>query len=205
MSLWRDGNQADPVLVLAHGSGQPADSDWMNQLTAALVGTRLRVVRMDFEYMATAKKLGKNRPPSRVPALVQEMAAIVKSEGAAFVGGKSLGGRVASHLATELSLQGWMAFGYPFHPPGKPEKLRTEHLPRCRCRGLILQGERDPFGHREQVEALELPSNLTVEWLTDGDHQLKPRKRSGATLEENLKRAAARASEFVHSAFIKRS
>lgn len=205
MNVWRDGNPADPVLVLAHGSGQPADSDWMGRLTGLLVKAHLRVIRFDFEYMATAKRLGKNRPPPKVPVLVQEMKRVVELEKAAFVGGKSLGGRVASHLATEIPLQGWIAFGYPFHPPGKPDKLRTEHLPRCLCPGLVLQGERDPFGKRQEVEELSLPPDLIVSWISDGDHQLKPRKRDPATLEGNLEEAAGRTSDFMRGASSKRS
>ncbi len=172
----------------------------MNRLTARLVAKNLRVIRLDFDYMAQAKRSGKNRPPSRVPKLVEEFRQLAEQEQVAFVGGKSLGGRVASLLATQMELKGWVAFGYPYHPPGQPDKLRTDHLGRCRCPGLICQGERDTFGKREEVEAMELPDELRLAWMTDGDHQFKPRKYSSATLDDNLEQAAREASHFICSA-----
>lgn len=188
-----------PTLILAHGSGQPADSPWMLQLSAALEAHEIEVVRFNFNYMALAQQSGKPRPPSRLPALLEEFQKIVgECSGQPFVGGKSLGGRVASHLASQDGgLPGVVAFGYPFHPPGKPEKLRTDHLPNLKCPMLICQGERDPFGKRAEVESYDLPSQVEICWLCDGDHQLKPLKRSAATLESNLAAAAQRAASFM--------
>ena len=189
----------DTVLVLAHGSGQPSDSPWMNMLSSELERLGASVHRFNFEYMTLAQKAGKPRPPSRLPKLTEEYRSVVESLGGRqiFVAGKSLGGHVASHLATEIEVAGWVAFGYPFHPPGKPEKLRTDHLPNLKCPGLICQGERDPFGKREEVEALELPDRLQIVWLPAGDHQFKATKRSGVTLEENIRKAAQATRNFM--------
>ena len=188
-------------MILAHGSGQPSDSPWMESLAQALSEQSVECRRFNFEYMEKALAAGKPRPPSALPKLLEEYGKMVESEGRTrqiFIGGKSLGGRVATHLALTKTVSGVIAFGYPFHPPGKPDKLRIEHLPDIPCRVLICQGERDTFGKREEVEGYGLPSSLKFEWLPDGDHGFKPRKRSGETLEGNLKRAAIAVAAFMN-------
>ena len=116
-----------------------------------------------------------------------------------FIGGKSMGGRMASMLAcsTEQSLSGVIAFGYPFHPPGKPEKLRTDHFADIVCPFLVLQGERDTFGTREELLTMKMPKQPLFTWLSDGDHSLKPRKKSGVTELQNRETAALSAVEFI--------
>jgi len=79
-----------------------------------------------------------------------------------------------------------VCLGYPFHPPGKPEKMRTSHLETLTTPALILQGERDTFGTRADVEAYKLSASIKVHWLADGDHSFKPRKKSGITETDNL-------------------
>ena len=195
-----DDKSGTHSLLLAHGSGQPANSEWMLQLSSALEAEGIHVLRFNFHYMDLAQESGKPRPPSRLPVLLDEFRKQVAAceTKKLFIGGKSLGGRVASHLATESDdIAGVLAFGYPFHPPGKPDKLRTEHLPELKCPMLICQGERDPFGKRDEVEAYKLPALIRLEWLNDGDHQLKPRKRAETTLEENLQQAARAAKAFM--------
>jgi predicted alpha/beta-hydrolase family hydrolase len=105
------------------------------------------------------------------------------------IGGKSMGGRIASMVADDAGVRGLVCLGYPFHPPGRPEKLRTEHLAGLRTPTLIVQGTRDPFGDAEDVPGYELSPAITVHWLEDGDHSFKPRKSSGRTLEQNLEEA----------------
>jgi len=118
------------------------------------------------------------------------------------IGGKSMGGRVASMVADELfdagAVGALVCFGYPFHPPGSPEKLRTAHLESLRTPALILQGTRDPFGTREEVPGYPLATGIRVSWLEDGEHEFKPRvKLSGFTHDEHLSTAAAEAAAFV--------
>jgi predicted alpha/beta-hydrolase family hydrolase len=103
-----------------------------------------------------------------------------------YIGGKSMGGRIASLLADEAKVAGLICLGYPFHPTGKPNQLRVEHMKSIRAPTLIVQGERDPFGNRVEVSGYKLSSSVRVNWLKDGDHSFKPRKSSGTTLEENL-------------------
>jgi len=103
--------------------------------------------------------------------------------------GKSMGGRMASLVADELGTAGLVCVGYPFHPPARSERLRTEHLRNLRTECLICQGERDPFGTVDEVSAYSLSSAITLHWAADGNHDLKPRKASGRTHDQNLAEA----------------
>ena len=113
------------------------------------------------------------------------------------IGGKSLGGRIASMVADEAGVAGLVCFGYPFHPAGSPERLRVEHLRGLKTPALIVQGERDPFGSKSDVAAYELPKAIQIHWLPDGDHGFKPRKASGRTEFENWQQAIDTAVAFV--------
>src|SRR5690606_41950375 len=114
-----------------------------------------------------------------------------------FIGGKSRGARIATMVSDAAEVTGEVCLGYPFHPPGKPDRLRTAHLEHVATPVLILQGERDPFGSKDEVSGYDLSPRVRVEWLADGDHGLAPRKRSGVGHEENLARAARRTVEFI--------
>ena len=158
----------------------------------------LRVARFEFPYMRSLCD-GKRRGPDRMPVLQDAMReAVAASDTKRFVlAGKSMGGRIATMLADELGAEAVCAFGYPFHPPGKPENLRTAHLQNLQTPTLILQGERDPFGKPDEVATYDLSPAIRVEWLPDGDHSLVPRKRSGLTAEQNLATALDAAAAFV--------
>lgn len=108
-----------------------------------------------------------------------------------------MGGRMASLVADESGVDGVICLGYPFHPPDKPDKLRTEHLQEITCPTLILQGERDPFGARAEVESYQLSEAVTVEWIPDGNHDLSPRKASGHTTETNMAAVISAAVTFL--------
>lgn len=103
---------------------------------------------------------------------------------------------MASLLLDELQVLGGICLGYPFHPLGKPEQLRTEHLRELKTPTLILQGERDGFGRRGEVESYELSPRISLEWLTDGDHSFKPRKSSGVSEAQNWQQAVEAADRF---------
>lgn len=182
-------------------------SPWMEQVSRLLAGAGLRVRRFDFSYM-TARLAGSRRPPSKAEALVAEYEAAVgegladlRAGGQLLIGGKSLGGRVASLAAQSLfdagRVAGLVCLSYPFHPPKKPEQLRTRHLKALTCPTLIVQGERDPFGGPSEVAGYGLAPAIAVHWATDGDHDLAPRKSSGATLEGNLAEAAEMIAGFA--------
>ena len=108
-----------------------------------------------------------------------------------------MGGRIATMVADSLGVAGVVCLGYPFHPPGKPEKTRTGHLADLASRTLILQGTRDALGNTDDVASYELSSSIEVLWIEDGDHSLKPRKSSGRTLEQNLGEAIDGIARFM--------
>jgi predicted alpha/beta-hydrolase family hydrolase len=177
----------DRTVILAHGAGAPMDTDFMNFFAEGLAKQGPRVVRFEFPYMAERRKTGKSRPPDREPVLRETWLRVIESVNAksVFIGGKSMGGRIASLVADEAGVAGLVCLGYPFHPTGKPEQLRIEHLKTIKTPTLIVQGERDPFGTREEVAGYKLAKKVRVHWLPDGDHSFKPRKSSGRTQEQN--------------------
>lgn len=192
------------TLVLAHGAGAAMDSPFLDEFTALLVRAAVRVVRFEFAYMA-ARRRGERRPPDREPALRATWAAVVASQrgGAATprlaIGGKSMGGRIASMVADELAADALVCLGYPFHPPRQPSRLRTAHLAALRTPTLIVQGERDPFGTRAEVETYALAPAIAVRWLPDGDHSFVPRRRSGVDAAGNMALAAEAVAAFLAS------
>lgn len=198
--------QAARTLILAHGAGQPMRSAFMDGIAAGLVAGGLRVVRFDFPYMAEMQRSGKRRAPDREPVLLatwREAIDGVVHGGVApkrlLIGGKSMGGRMASLIADERGIGGLVCLGYPFHPPGKPERLRIDHLRGLRTPTLICQGTRDPFGSRAEVEGYGLSEAVRLAWIEDGEHSFKPRKGSGRTLEQNLEQAVSGVLAFAAS------
>jgi len=195
---------ASRTVLLAHGAGQGMDSPFMTDFTAALVSASAdtRLLRFEFPYMQAMRASGKRRAPDREPKLLEcwrEVVAMQRGTGALIVGGKSMGGRMASLVADELGVDGLICLGYPFHPPGKPEKLRTAHLADLKTSALICQGERDTFGTRTEVESYALAPSIQLNWMPDGDHSFKPRKRSGFTKAQNMNSAVSACVAFVGS------
>lgn len=201
--LLTDGPQdAAVTLVLAHGAGAPMDSPFMAAIAARIAAKGHRVVRFEFAYMAERRTTGRKRPPERQPALLEQWRAVIDRLGGAdavVVGGKSMGGRMASLIAAETAVRGCLCLGYPFHPPGKPKRLRIDHFSALSCPTLIIQGTRDPFGTREEVAAMSLPESLKVDWVEDGNHDLAPRKASGWSVEQAWDHAADAADRFLRT------
>jgi uncharacterized protein len=185
---------AGTTILLAHGAGAPMDSKSMNAAAAALADAGFRVARFEFGYMAARRTSDQRKPPPKAETLQPEYrdaVAALGAKGKLVIGGKSMGGRVASMVADELhaasKIAGLLCLGYPFHPPEKPAQLRTAHLENLQIPALIVQGTRDPFGTRPEVEGYTLSKAIRILWLEDGDHDLVPRKKlSGFSAADHL-------------------
>lgn len=204
-SLRTGPDDARTTILLAHGAGAPMDSDGMNGIAVALAAEDVRVVRFEFAYMAGRRTGGSRKPPPRADKLIPEYLAAIeefRTNGPLIIGGKSMGGRVASMIADELfdadRIAGLLCVGYPFHPIGKPDKLRTEHLANLQTPTLICQGTRDQFGTKEEVQGYALSPAIQIEWFEDGDHDLNPRKRiSGFTHADHMKSMGEAVSQWI--------
>ena len=194
-----DGDPRAPcTVVLAHGAGAPMDSPFMAAVANGLAARGYRVARFEFPYMARRRADGRRRPPDRQPVLLEAWRrAVAALGGGVVVGGKSLGGRMASLIADEIGARGLVCLGYPFHAPGKPDKPRVAHLAALRTPALIVQGERDPFGGREVVSGYRLSAAIALRWLTDGDHDFRPRKASGLSIDDNWTAGIEAVADFL--------
>jgi hypothetical protein len=181
------------TLLLAHGAGAGMEHPFMATIAAGIAKqANIRVARFEFPYMAARRGDGKKRPPDRSDKLLASFRAAIDELGGAdklVIGGKSMGGRMASLLAEDAGVRGLVCLGFPFHPPGKPEVMRTSHLLRMRMPALIVQGTRDTFGGPDVVRSLAFPPNIQIHWIGDGDHSFKPRKASGRTEAQALDEA----------------
>lgn len=186
MELIFNGPSDGPLFVFAHGAGAPLTSDFMEQVSIGLAEQGIRVVRFNFNYMQQRIALGSRRPPERADKLILQFKDVIKMLNSSMViGGKSMGGRMASLVAAEADVnllkhvKGVACLGYPFHPQGKPEKLRIEHLVKITTPLFIMQGDRDKLGDKLEVASYSLPESIQWLWLQDGDHDFKPRVKSG--------------------------
>lgn len=199
--LVNGAGDASHTLVLAHGAGAMMDSPFMDYFADALAGKDIRVVRFEFPYMQRRRAEGTRRPPDRQPVLLEHWGTVIEhlDYPRLAIGGKSMGGRMASMIADEVGAAGLVCLGYPFHPPGKPEKLRTEHLLDLKTPALFVQGTRDTMGTEAEVPAYGLSSGIAFHWCPDGNHDLAPRKKSGLTKEQNWDAAIAAVAAFLNS------
>lgn len=182
-----------PIFLFAHGAGGAMDTPFMNIVARGLGDAGIRVVRFEFPYMARRREgTGGRGAPDRQPVLLDAFRKVVEEHGGGervIVGGKSMGGRMASMIADEVGARGLLCFGYPFHPVGKPQQTRTAHLEHLRTPSLIVQGTRDTFGNLEEVATYPLSPAIRVEWLEGGDHSLKGK----------IPRAIELAAEYIRS------
>lgn len=190
------------TLILAHGAGAPMDSGFMEDMAQRLAGQGVGVIRFEFPYMAERRLNGGKRPPNPQRVLLESWRTVYEQvrrlvAGPLAIGGKSMGGRMASLLADELGADALVCLGYPFYAVGKPEKPRVEHLAGLRTRTLIVQGERDALGNRDAVRGYVLSPAIEVSWLAAADHDLKPLKASGFSHEQHMQEAAQRVAAFL--------
>ena len=205
VELISSGPLAAPArILLAHGAGVGSDSPFMVAMAEGLADRGWRVHRFDFPYMARQRATGRKAPPDRPEILLQVFRDAVDQLAETqplFIGGKSMGGRFGSVLLDELAasgqVRGGICLGYPFHPLGKPLQVRAQHLAVMTSPCLIVQGERDAMGRREEVEAYQLGDSVRVAWIPDGDHSFTPRKSSGRTEPMNWDLAVEHAHGFM--------
>lgn len=200
MYLENGDKNSGTTLILAHGAGAPMDSPFMAYFAEEIAKAGFHVVRFEFPYMQERRTSGKKRPPNKQADLLahwKEVIADFNGQARIFIGGKSMGGRMASLIADETNVEGLVCLGYPFYAIGKPEKPRTEHLEDLQSPTLIVQGERDSMGNRETVEHYQISKEIRLHWLTDGDHSFKPRKASGLTEEENWEKGVKAVVDFL--------
>ncbi|MCR9548559.1 MULTISPECIES: alpha/beta fold hydrolase [Vibrio] len=204
MSQWIvEGPESGPLFIFAHGAGAGMEHDFMAAVAKGLVEQGIRVVRFNFPYMIKRAEDGKKRPPDRAPKLLEAYEEVIAhfTSQPIVIGGKSMGGRMSSLLAENELVAGIACLGFPFHPPGKPEKYKGEHLATIEKPTLILQGERDTFGKREEFDDFVLSSQVKVSFLPDGDHSFKPRKSSGHTEAGNIELAVEQLAAFIKGVY----
>ncbi|ELH3006064.1 TPA: alpha/beta fold hydrolase [Vibrio vulnificus] len=194
-----DGPDNGPLFIFAHGAGAPMEHAFMTAVAQGLAKEGIRVVRFNFPYMAKRAEDGKKRPPDRAPKLLEAFSEVIASvtDDPVIIGGKSMGGRMASLLSERPLVKGIACLGFPFHPPGKPEKFKGEHLQTLSKPTLILQGERDTFGTQTECQHFEFSSMVRLAFLPDGDHSFKPRKSSGYTEAGNVQLAIEQLCAFI--------
>lgn len=201
MDFLLDGpDDAPRTIALAHGAGAPMDSPFMAFFAEGLAAQGFRVARFEFPYMAGRRTDGKKRGPDRPAVLEETWHRVIEALGgpkALIIGGKSMGGRIASQIADAAGVRGLLCLGYPFHPPGRPEKPRTAHLAALTTPALIVQGTRDTFGTPDDVAGYALSPAIRLAWIDDGDHSLTPRKKSGRSEEQNWREGVETAAAFA--------
>jgi predicted alpha/beta-hydrolase family hydrolase len=184
------------ALVLAHGAGAGQESGFMVQFAGGLASKGVDVLTFNFLYTEQHRHV-----PDRTEKLEACYRAAVAAAGgyrpfggdAVFIGGKSMGGRIATHLAAAAGsdaaaggINGLVLLGYPLHPPGKPEQLRAAHLAKIRVPMLIVQGSRDPFGTPAELQPVldDLAADVTLHVVENGDHSLAPPKRGAISVDK---------------------
>ena len=190
-------------VIFAHGAGADKSHEFMDNVASLLNVQDVNVLRFNFSYMDVRLAEGNRRPPDRMPKLLQCFETVIEelnTDLPVFLAGKSMGGRVAATLGRNetLNVLGIMCLGYPFHPQKKPEKLRLEPLQKTQKPILILQGTRDALGNEEEISGYEFSDKCHCVFFTDGDHNLKPRVKSGFTHSQHIQESVIEMVRFIH-------
>ena len=208
MNTIYNGPKDGPLFLFAHGAGADCNSEFMQKVALGLAEQGICVARFNFDYMQQRIETGSRRPPERAPKLIKQFEERISSinaenKRAMVIGGKSMGGRMASLVSSLVDenglteIKGVACLGFPFHPVGKLDKLRIDHFPLVKQRQLIIQGTRDKLGTIEEVDSYQLPDEIEWLWLEDGDHDLKPRVKSGFTHDQHIQKAIKRLASFI--------
>lgn len=197
VALLANGPEDGRTVVLAHGAAVPMSSPFMTFFAKGLADKGFRVIRFEFPYMQAMRQSGQRRPPDKPQVLLNQWGAVIRHLGGPenlIIGGKSMGGRMATMVAAGCQkmgtpVKGLAVLGFPFHGQGKPDQPRLDALRELNQPVLIMQGSRDPMGSRETVDGYNLSENVVFHWLEDGDHDFKPRVSSGQTADGNWQSA----------------
>jgi predicted alpha/beta-hydrolase family hydrolase len=205
-------SQADNAIanvIFSHGAGADMNHEFMGEMTRLLNAKGITVLRFNFPFMDKRIETGKRYPPDRMPKLLACYQGVIDDflqkyseiKLPLFIGGKSMGSRVAATLAgfeeNSEKISGVFCLGYPFHPTKKPEKLRLEPLFESKKPVLIVQGDRDTLGDKTEILSYNLPKHCQSIFLLDGDHSLKPRVKSGMSYQGHLLAASAAIVTFI--------
>jgi predicted alpha/beta-hydrolase family hydrolase len=186
--LYEADTGATAALILGHGAGAGQRSPFMASFARGLAGLGLDVVTFDFLYVQQKRRLPDKREVLEAcyaSVIHQVRTAVASATRGLFIGGKSMGGRIATQVAAahhELPIAGLVLLGYPLHPPGRPEHRRDAHLPQVRRPMLFVQGSRDAFGTPAELEPVLAPLSPrpTLHVVENGDHSLKVRRSTPA-------------------------
>ncbi|GLX79971.1 alpha/beta hydrolase [Thalassotalea insulae] len=201
--LKKEVNNARAYVVFAHGAGADKDSEFIEQISIRLNQRAINVLCFNFYYMDKRLLDGKRYPPDRMPKLLscfEQVLTQVTTELPIFLMGKSMGGRVAATIAGQVlkGVKGVICLGYPFHPQKQPQKLRLEPLQQTQLPVLVVQGDRDALGCRAEIADYQLSELCQINFLPDGDHDLKPRKKSGFSHQAHLDSAVDMIESFIN-------
>ncbi|RLS56704.1 MAG: alpha/beta hydrolase [Planctomycetota bacterium] len=194
-----DGPKKAPwTCLLVPPSGYNMRIEFMAHFAKMLGEAGLRVVRFDYPHMVERNHTGKRRPPDKEPVLCDYVMQVIRQIGAEklFIGGKSTGARVAAQVADNAGVQAVACLGFPFHATSKPGEYESAPLDRIVTPTILIQGELDTFGDKEEVSGYSLSPNLQIKWIREGDHSLQPPKESKRTREENWNAAAKLVARF---------
>ncbi|MCE0556059.1 MULTISPECIES: alpha/beta family hydrolase [unclassified Motilimonas] len=192
---------ASHTFIFAHGAGAGMAHPFMVTMAEGIAAQGIKVVRFNFPYMQQMLAEERRLPPNKAPILLAAFKEVLTdfTGERLVIGGKSMGGRIASHLLAEPEVIAGVCLGFPFHPVGKPERLKGEHLANLNKPCLLIQGDRDTMGSEAEVKDYDLSSSIQLHFLADGDHSFKPRKSSGYSYEQHMQQAITLVSEFILS------
>lgn len=202
------------ILFLAHGAGADMHHAFLTKVAELLMAEGIYVVRFNFPFMIKRTLDGKRRPPDRMPALMNAYTELmlfqkIEADLPIFIAGKSMGGRVAASLMSDdgdnvenvdqvrAQIKGVICLGYPFHPPKKVENLRLSPLQTALKPVCIIQGDRDALGNKIEVQDYQVSPLCEMNYLPDGDHDFKPRVKSGFTQAQHIKTAVQHMLRFM--------
>jgi len=179
---------------------------FMDTIARGIINAGVRVVRFHFPFMEETLRTGMEIPPNSRKILKQCFSEVImhclEAERCPskyiIIGGKTMGARIASIVADEHKVAGVICLGYPFHPLKKPKYFRIKHLRSIQTPTLICQGERDPFGRREEVQQRIFSKSIKFHWLADSDNNFKPGRLSDRTYDENMEDIIRVCNRFIN-------